>query len=132
MDFGSRDTISWDTLSAMVAFHVLAVVALFYVTWSALLVAFILHWVCIGWGIGMGYHRLHTHRAYKGFRDLRAYFRRDKTPIDSHAIAGTLIKYSEKGKVYVDLLRHIIEKNDLRALDGAQLGDAYLEFRPDA
>ena len=64
MDFGSRDTISWDTLSAMVAFHVLAVVALFYVTWSALLVAFILHWVCIGWGIGMGYHRLHTHRAY--------------------------------------------------------------------
>ena len=65
MDFGSRDTISWDTLSAMVAFHVLAVVALFYVTWSALLVAFILHWVCIGWGIGMGYHRLHTHRAYK-------------------------------------------------------------------
>ena len=65
MDFGSRDTISWDTLSAMVAFHVVAVVALFYVTWSALLVAFILHWVCIGWGIGMGYHRLHTHRAYK-------------------------------------------------------------------
>ena len=65
MDFGSRDTISWDTLGAMVAFHVLAVVALFYVTWSALLVAFILHWVCIGWGIGMGYHRLHTHRAYK-------------------------------------------------------------------
>ena len=75
---------------------------------------------------------LNTHRAYKGFRDLRAYFRRDKTPIDSHAIAGTLIKYSEKGKVYVDLLRHIIEKNDLRALDGAQLGDAYLDFRPDA
>lgn len=65
MDFGRRDTISWDTLSAMVVFHVLAVVALFHVTWSALLVAFILHWVCIGWGIGMGYHRLHTHRAYK-------------------------------------------------------------------
>ena len=75
---------------------------------------------------------LNTHRAYKGFRDLRASFRRDKAPVDSCAIAGTLLKYSEKGKAYVDLLRHIIEKNDLRALDGAQLGDAYLKFRPDA
>ena len=24
-----------------------------------------LYWICIGWGIGMGYHRLHTHRSYK-------------------------------------------------------------------
>ena len=74
MDFGRRDIISWDTLSAMVVFHVLAVVALFHVTWSALLVAFILHWVCIGWGIGMGYHRLHTHRAYRVPRLVEYFF----------------------------------------------------------
>lgn len=50
---------------AMVVFHILAVVALFYTTWQAVVVAIALHWICIGWGIGMGYHRLHTHRAYE-------------------------------------------------------------------
>ena len=75
---------------------------------------------------------LNTHRAYKGLRELRASFRRDNATVDSRAIAGTLLKYSEKGMAYVDLLRDIIEKNDLQALDGAQLDDAVLEVRPDA
>ena len=24
-----------------------------------------LNWIALSWGIGMGYHRLHTHRGYK-------------------------------------------------------------------
>ena len=63
-DFGSRDKISWVTTTALVTFHILAVVALFYTTWQVVVLALVLHWVCIGWGIGMGYHRLHTHRSY--------------------------------------------------------------------
>ncbi|MBG99871.1 MAG: acyl-CoA desaturase [Solibacterales bacterium] len=49
----------------MVSFHILAVVALFNVTWSAVIVACVLHWMCACWGITMGYHRLHTHRSYR-------------------------------------------------------------------
>ena len=49
----------------MVSFHILAIVALFYATWSAVVVACVLHWMCACWGITMGYHRLHTHRSYK-------------------------------------------------------------------
>ena len=64
IDFGSRDQVSWVTATALVIFHILAVVALFYTTWQAVVVAVALHWICIGWGIGMGYHRLHTHRSY--------------------------------------------------------------------
>ena len=64
LNLGSRDKISWVTATAFGIFHVLAVVALFYTTWQAVVVALALHWVCIGWGIGMGYHRLHTHRSY--------------------------------------------------------------------
>ncbi len=75
---------------------------------------------------------LNTHRAYRAFRKMRKTYRNDGKPIDSVAIAGTLLSYSEKGAGYVKLLRHIIEKNDLRTLDGAQLGEAVLEFRPDA
>jgi len=75
---------------------------------------------------------LNTHRAYREFRKMRDSFRNDDKVIDSIAIAGTLLRYSEKGSEYVNLLRHIIEKNDLRTLDGAQLGDSILELRPDA
>ena len=65
IDFASGDRISWVTASAFGVFHVLAVVALFHTTWQAVVVATALHWMCIGWGIGLGYHRLHTHRSYK-------------------------------------------------------------------
>ena len=65
IDFGSRDQISWSTLIAVASFHILAVAALFYATWGAIAVAVVLHWICVGWGIGLGYHRLHTHRSYK-------------------------------------------------------------------
>lgn len=63
-DFNDRSKISPTTTTAFVIFHILSVVALFYTTWQAVLVAVVLHWVCISWGIGMGYHRLHTHRSY--------------------------------------------------------------------
>jgi len=65
VDFASGDRVSWTTAIAFFIFHVLAVVALFNATWQAVVVAAVLHWVCIGWGIGLGYHRLHTHRSYK-------------------------------------------------------------------
>lgn len=65
LNFGSRDQVAWSTLVVMLVFHVFAVAALFFSTWDAILVAFALHWVCVGWGIGLGYHRLHTHRSYK-------------------------------------------------------------------
>lgn len=63
-DFNDRSKISPTTTTAFVIFHILSVVALFYTTWQAVVVAVVLHWVCISWGIGMGYHRLHTHRSY--------------------------------------------------------------------
>ncbi|MDA1094394.1 MAG: fatty acid desaturase [Acidobacteria bacterium] len=62
--YNDRSRVSPVTTTAFVTFHILAVVALFYTTWQAVVVAAVLHWVCISWGIGMGYHRLHTHRAY--------------------------------------------------------------------
>lgn len=53
------------TTVAMAAFHVGAVAALFYVETGALLVAAFLYWASGMLGIGMGYHRLLTHRGYK-------------------------------------------------------------------
>ena len=53
--------VNW-TAAFMVAFHVGAVTALFFFTWEALALAFVLWWVAGSLGIGMGYHRLLTHR----------------------------------------------------------------------
>ncbi|MGB9069344.1 MAG: fatty acid desaturase [Candidatus Acidiferrales bacterium] len=57
--------INWVTASFMVAFHIGAVAALFFFTWKALFVAIFLNWISGSLGIGMGYHRLLTHRGYK-------------------------------------------------------------------
>jgi fatty-acid desaturase len=57
--------INWTTTSFMALFHIGAVAALFFFTWKALALAVLLLWISGSLGIGMGYHRLLTHRGYK-------------------------------------------------------------------
>jgi fatty-acid desaturase len=59
------EPIVWVTTLFMVAFHIGALVALFVFSWKAFLLAMVLGWVAGSLGIGMGYHRLLTHRSYK-------------------------------------------------------------------
>jgi stearoyl-CoA desaturase (delta-9 desaturase) len=61
----ARNEINWITASFMIAFHIGAVAALFFFSWKALFLAIFLWWVAGSLGIGMGYHRLLTHRGYK-------------------------------------------------------------------
>src|SRR5271167_3509465 len=56
---------SWITAVFMVAFHIGAIAALFFFSWGAVITAAILYVFAINMGIGMGYHRLLTHRGYK-------------------------------------------------------------------
>jgi stearoyl-CoA desaturase (delta-9 desaturase) len=60
-----RQKLNWITAIVLVIFHLGAVAALFLANWRAVGVAFALYWICTGWGISLGYHRLHTHRSYK-------------------------------------------------------------------
>ena len=57
--------IVWITFLVMIAFHLGAVAALFMFSWKPFLLAVFLGWLAGGFGIGMGYHRLLTHRGYK-------------------------------------------------------------------
>src|SRR5213075_2656703 len=61
---GKTDKINWITSVALILFHLGAVGALFMFSWKALAITAVLYWIAIGFGIGMGYHRLHTHRSY--------------------------------------------------------------------
>jgi fatty-acid desaturase len=62
---GQGRSLNWVILFFMVLFHAGAIVALFFFTWSAFEVAVILWFISMCLGIGVGYHRLLTHRGYK-------------------------------------------------------------------
>ena len=65
LDFGDRSRLNWQTVIALALFHVGAIAALFFFSWTNLIVTAIVYWMAVSWGIGMGYHRLHTHRGYR-------------------------------------------------------------------
>jgi fatty-acid desaturase len=56
---------NWGTAVFLLIAHLAAIAALFFWSWSGLISAIILYWVAGSLGIGMGYHRLITHRGYR-------------------------------------------------------------------
>ena len=77
---GGTRKINWPTTTVFCLFHTGAVVALFMFQWQAVATAALLYWLAIGCGIGMGYHRLLTHRSYDVPKLIEYFF----------AICGTL------------------------------------------
>ena len=61
----SPSTINVITAVFMVLFHAAAIAAFWYTSWTNVIVALALHWLAVGFGISLGYHRLHTHRGFK-------------------------------------------------------------------
>ena len=60
-----QDHLTMTTTLFFAAFHIGAIAALFFFSWSALAVLVVTYFFSINVGIGMGYHRLLTHRGYK-------------------------------------------------------------------
>ncbi|PWT87507.1 MAG: acyl-CoA desaturase [Blastocatellia bacterium] len=57
--------INWHTAIFLSIFHVLAVFAFFVFSWKWLVVSLMLNWVSGSLGIGIGFHRLLTHRGFQ-------------------------------------------------------------------
>ncbi|MBI1896349.1 MAG: fatty acid desaturase [Acidobacteria bacterium] len=70
----NRARINWLTAVVLLLLHAGAAAAFFFFDWTALIVAVVLHWCAVGFGISMGYHRLLTHRSYKVPRPLEYFF----------------------------------------------------------
>ena len=62
--FLKRDGINWTSVIAFTILHIGAIAALFFFSWPAFFTALALYWISLSFGIGMGYHRLLTHRSY--------------------------------------------------------------------
>lgn len=71
---------NWNTIFFVSVFHIGAAAALFYFSWQNLTAFLIALWVAGSWGIGLGYHRLLTHRGFKAPKWLERFL----------ALCGTL------------------------------------------
>lgn len=64
------EKINWETVTAVAVFHVLAIAALFMFSWQNVAAFALLWWMAGSLGIGVGYHRLMTHRGFQAPRWL--------------------------------------------------------------
>ena len=64
---------------------------------------------------------LNTHKSYKEFRKARAELRSKGKELDSIILSQYLDKYAETGTKYIEILKKIIEQNNLRDFDDAKL-----------
>lgn len=70
----ASEKINWHTIFFVGVFHACAVWALFEFSWQNLAVGATLWWIASSWGIGIGYHRLLTHRGFKAPKWLEYFF----------------------------------------------------------
>jgi len=64
-NLNKKARINWITAGFMIVFHLATLASLFMFSWSGFLIMFPLFWIAGSLGIGMGFHRLLTHRSYK-------------------------------------------------------------------
>jgi sn-1 stearoyl-lipid 9-desaturase len=63
-DQPSKNRVNWGIAPVLFMFHVGAVAALFFFSWTGLFLALFLYWVTGALGLGICYHRLLTHRSF--------------------------------------------------------------------
>lgn len=64
--YNKNDKWNWPNFLGISIFHVFAVAALFFFSWQNLVALAIMWWISGSLGIGLGFHRLLTHRSFKG------------------------------------------------------------------
>jgi stearoyl-CoA desaturase (delta-9 desaturase) len=88
--------INWGDAITIVCLHVGAVAALFFWSWPAIICAALLTWVALSLGIGMGYHRLLTHRGYKTPRAVEYFL----TLCGTLALQGGVIQWVATHRIH--------------------------------
>ena len=71
---------------------------------------------------------LNTHSTYKEFRKERAKLRDQSKPLDSLILSEYLNEYAQTGEKYVEVLKKIIQQNNLKDFDDAKLLPSSIEL----
>jgi sn-1 stearoyl-lipid 9-desaturase len=96
----------WNIIIFTGALHVAALLALLpqYFSWQAVGVAVFLHWLTIGLGISLGFHRLATHRSFKTSKGLEYFLILCGSLAGQGAVLGW-VGYHRAHHLYVDTAR---------------------------
>jgi fatty-acid desaturase len=65
ININKNGEIKWNTTIFMIIFHLGALASLFMLSWKVVPITLLLWWISGSLGIGIGFHRLLTHRGYK-------------------------------------------------------------------
>ena len=71
---------------------------------------------------------LNTHSSYRNLRLARAELRDKAKPLDSLILVNYLNEYAETGEKYVEVLKKIIQQNNLKDFDDAKLLPSSIEL----
>ncbi len=66
----TKERINWRDLTIIVTFHLLLIPAFFMFSWQNVAAMLIGNWIVGSLGVGLGYHRLLTHRSFKAAKWL--------------------------------------------------------------
>ena len=61
----ARTTVNWKNVAIITSFHLFAIPALFTFSWQNLAALLIGNWIVGSLGVGLGWHRMLTHRSFK-------------------------------------------------------------------
>lgn len=61
----ANERVNWRDLFIILSFHILLIPALFWFSWTNLALMLVGNWIVGSLGVGLGYHRLLTHRSFK-------------------------------------------------------------------
>jgi stearoyl-CoA desaturase (delta-9 desaturase) len=62
---------NWPVIGWLVLIHIAALAAPFVITWQAVVLTFVLHWVTGGIGVCLGFHRLLTHGSFRTYAPVK-------------------------------------------------------------
>lgn len=93
----------WDVITFTLALHLGALLAFLPVnfSWAAVGVALLLHWITMGLGVSLGFHRLATHRSFKVPKWLEYFFVLCGTLAGQGAVKGW-VGYHRMHHLYAD------------------------------
>ncbi len=60
-----RSGVNWKNVAFITSFHLLSIPIFFTFSWTNLAVLLVLNWIVGSFGVGLGWHRLLTHRSFK-------------------------------------------------------------------
>ncbi len=106
----ANERINWRDLFIITSFHILLIPALWMFSWTNLAVMLVGNWVVGSLGVGLGYHRLLTHRSFKAPKWLEYFL----TMLASMALQNEAYKWVATHRIHHQFTEQPLDPHSTR------------------